>query len=454
LRNQVALFVCLLAFVLPFPAFQVLAQGQQASGKETGKARQQKAIPKNPEDVHRSQPPAPASAMEARKKFVSDVVNAAVDLAQGDPQDRLRVLAAAANVMSSVSPEKAREFADEGVQLEIRLVASGKKPAVSIMERGQMKCSVAQDFVEMLPVASVAAAEQSILGALSTCRRETLEPVKRKLKDAMQSGVLAPRALLAAMEAEGLKSPWSTEQFPALFQSLPRDAEKVSKEAPNFAAMFARVAPEIDATVAGEAGLHLLEWLGRLQQGDERNLAVNITTGTLQNILGEEKYKELLGKNVMALQVAQTAGQPGEIGHEDEENVSVLKALDANGSDQSEILRELPPSLRAREAAAHGFASGTGGDPEGAKKYFDMAFSALNEVWEQREKQNTAAEVVQEVSEAAAHVDTVAALRRVQGLSDPSAQAIGMLAVARVALSRQIDAPPPPQAREHHSGQQ
>jgi hypothetical protein len=39
---------------------------------------------------------------------------------------------------------------------------------------------------------------------------------------------------------------------------------------------------------------------------------------------------------------------------------------------------------------------------------------------------------VEEVSEAAAHVDAVDALQRAQRLQDPSARAIGMIAVARV----------------------
>jgi hypothetical protein len=42
--------------------------------------------------------------------------------------------------------------------------------------------------------------------------------------------------------------------------------------------------------------------------------------------------------------------------------------------------------------------------------------------------------VVQEVSEAAAQVDPVQALQRAQGLPHPSAQANGMLAVARVVI--------------------
>jgi len=47
-----------------------------------------------------------------------------------------------------------------------------------------------------------------------------------------------------------------------------------------------------------------------------------------------------------------------------------------------------------------------------------------------------APEVVQEVSDAAAQVDPVAALQRSQKLQDPSAEAISMLAVARVVESR------------------
>jgi hypothetical protein len=171
-------------------------------------------------------------------------------------------------------------------------------------------------------------------------------------------------------------------------------------------------------------------------------------------LFGDEKYKELLGKNVMAMQVAQTAGQPAEIGHDDEENVSVLRAMDEKGTDQFGALQDMPPSLRAREAAAHGFATGTVGDADSAKKYFDMAFSALNEVWDQRDKQPKAAEVVQEVSEAAAQVDPVTALRRTQGLNDPAAQAIGMLSVARVALSRQVPEVPDSQASQTHTGRE
>ncbi len=110
--------------------------------------------------------------------------------------------------------------------------------------------------------------------------------------------------------------------------------------------------------------------------------------------------------------------------------------MDDASRDQTAAVEKLAPSLRARQAAAHGFASGTAGDRKLADRYFDIAFSAVNAVWDDRDKVKNAPAVVEEVSEAAAQVDPVAALIRAQHLQDPSAQAIGMLAVARVALGR------------------
>jgi hypothetical protein len=49
-----------------------------------------------------------------------------------------------------------------------------------------------------------------------------------------------------------------------------------------------------------------------------------------------------------------------------------------------------------------------------------------------------AAAVVQEISEAAAQVDSLNALTRAQKLRDSSAQAIAMLAVARVVASNGV----------------
>ena len=97
----------------------------------------------------------------------------------------------------------------------------------------------------------------------------------------------------------------------------------------------------------------------------------------------------------------------------------------------------MPPSLRAREAAASGFASGiTDANRKEADHYFDIAFSALNDAWDNRATIRNVQAVVQEVAEAAAQVDAVDALQRTRRLQDPTEQAIGMLAVARVVASR------------------
>ncbi len=136
----------------------------------------------------------------------------------------------------------------------------------------------------------------------------------------------------------------------------------------------------------------------------------------------------------MAQQVAATADKDAVLTPPQEENVSVLQAMQKT-DDRTSELEALPPSMRAREAAASGFASGTAGDRKTADHYFDIAFSSLDEVWSSRAALHTSAPaVVQEVSEAAAQVNPTDALQRTQRLQDPSAEAIGMLAVARVVV--------------------
>ena len=66
-----------------------------------------------------------------------------------------------------------------------------------------------------------------------------------------------------------------------------------------------------------------------------------------------------------------------------------------------------------------------------------MAYSAADEAWADRGGKNLAP-MIQEVNEAAAQVDPIDALRRAQGLQDDSAKAIGMIAVARVVLSKNL----------------
>ncbi len=375
-------------------------------------------------------------AITAQQKFVLDVVQSAVALPQSDQQDRLRVLTSAANVVGPLKPSLAKEFAKEGMRIEQELISTGVKPAVSILEAGHVACSAAQAFVENVPDAQVGAAEQSLISAESMCPRRATESVRRKLENAMQQGVVAPRVLLATIEQVGSKTSWAEEQFVKLFASLPADAEAFRKEAPNFAAMYDRMAPDLSKDAVQTSGLRLLVWLGKMKEGGARNLALNITTGAMKQALGEKAYNSALENDVIAQQVARAAGQPGDAERPEEEQVSVLAAMDRRGTDRIPELQKLPPSLRAREAAASGFASGTSGDLKQANRYFDLAFASLEDVWSARDKSDAPA-VIEEVSEAAAQVDPVDALKRAQRLQDPSASAIGMIAVARVVAGHQ-----------------
>jgi hypothetical protein len=244
--------------------------------------------------------------------------------------------------------------------------------------------------------------------------------------------------MLALMDRVGVSSRWSEQQFIDMFGNLPSDAEAFRSEAPNFAAMFDDVATKVDQDTAKTAGLHLLDWLRKLKDSGERNLAVNITTESLKEVLGE-KYDEALASDALAQSVARTAGQQGEVGHPQEESVSVLQAMNQEPADQGanvEDLKMLPASVRARRAAADGFAAGSAGKKAIANRYFDVAFSAADDSWSQRTPQKDAVGMLQEVSEAAANVDPMNALQRAQHLQDPTAQAISMLAVARVVVTQ------------------
>src|SRR5262252_7579088 len=115
------------------------------------------------------------------EKFVVDTVNMAVALPQPDPQDRLRVLASAAEVVSTVDRTLAKTLWKQGVQVESELVRTGKTPAVSMMAGGHSDCAAAQNFIENLPQDSVVKGEQALIGAVSSCPKETVDPVSRKL---------------------------------------------------------------------------------------------------------------------------------------------------------------------------------------------------------------------------------------------------------------------------------
>lgn len=374
----------------------------------------------------------------AQKNFVLQVVKSAVALSQPDPQDRLRVLNSAVNVTLAIAPIYAARLAKEGTRIETELIAVGQKPVVSLIASGRADCSTVKTFVDDLFPKSVVMAEQALIGAVTKCPKMTLETLKNKVDAAMEQGIIAPRLTMAIMDRLGPQSPWTQDRFVKMFSMLPSDVEKeeTMSEAPNFAAMYAGMADKLNKDIARTTGLNLLEWLGKLESSGLRSMAINITTSGMKAALGEEKYHEALAGNVMARQSAETQVVPAEIPTEQEESASVLRAMGGSGSEQQETLRQLPPSLRAREAAANGFARGTSGDLKSAEVFFDMAFAAADETWSQRNTTNRAAEVIEEVSEAAAHVDAVNALTRAQRLQDPTAQAIGMIAVARVVAGR------------------
>ena len=402
-----------------------------------GTAQQQS----NPSLKRSAKPQAAAPASPAKltreQKFVIDTVRMAVALPESDPQDRLRVLSTAADVVSPIDKKMARGFWNEGARIETDLVRIGQTPAISMMSSGLVDCAAALNFVENLPDNAVLRAEQSLIGAITSCPKQTLDPVSRKLDAGLEKRIVASRALMAAMAALGESSAWSQQHFAKMFDALP-DPKENAAEAENIAAMYMQMSGSVSKDIATKSGLQLLTWLGKIDDSPLRTLSITITTEAMQHALGAEGYKKALESDVVANTTVQNAGQQREIERPQPEGVSILSAMDNRSTDQTERLRALPAPQRAREAAASGFATGTGGNKQQASKYFDMAFSAADEVWDARTPEQNAAAVVQEISEAAAQVDSLNALSRAQKLRDSSAQAIAMLAVARVVASNGV----------------
>src|ERR1700761_8358225 len=234
------------------------------------------------------QPAPPAGAkLTPGQKFVVDTVQMAVALPESDQQDRLRVLSAAADVVSPINKKMAKNYWSEGARIETDLVRLGQKPAVSMMSGGQVDCNVALSFVENLPEASVLVAEQSLIGAITTCPKQTLDPVSTKLDAGLEKHVVASRALMAAMAAQGEASAWSQQHFAKIFSSLP-DPQTNAAEAENLAAMYTQMSGAVDKDVAAKAGLQLLTWLGKGEDSPLRTLSIHITTGAMQQALGAE----------------------------------------------------------------------------------------------------------------------------------------------------------------------
>jgi len=406
--------------VLFFPGEGIIAQGGRADAVPMGASV--------------NAPDPTKKALSPHNRFAYDVVRAAVALPQGNPQDRLRVLAAAAAVIAPIRPLMARIYSREGLRVEQDLIQRGEQPSTSMLGAGAVDCKAVQVLVESIPVRRVDAAEPSVVAAIAQCPA-VRSSAQRLVSAGLEEKKLAPRATLALMERAGLSSLWSKEKFEKLFNSLPSDAESIGREAPNIAAMYATVSGAVDVGVAQKAGVSFLLWLGKLPEGGDRTMSVNVTSAAMKQVLGDKGYEEALASDVMARQVAQSAGGAAEISRPFEELASVLKAMDFAKEDRVQELEALPASQRAREAAASGFASGTGGDRKLASRYFDLAFNSVNLVWRERESTSDAAGIVQEVSEAAAQVDSLDALRRTRGLDDAAAQAIGMISVARVVAS-------------------
>src|SRR5215467_5712904 len=294
-------------------------------------AAQQGSNPKLAAKSHASVPDAPVKLTQ-EQKFVMDTVRMAVALPEPDPQDRLRVLSTAADVVSPIDKKMAKNFWHEGARIESELVRLGETPAISMMSSGQVDCAAALSFVENLPVDAALRAEQSLIGAITSCPKQTLDPVSRKLDAALEKHVVAARALMAAMAAQGQDSAWSQQHFEKMFGSLP-DPKENAAEGENFAAMYAQMSPSVARDIASKSGLQLLTWLGKVEDSPVRTLAIRITTEAMQQALGKESYEKALQSDVVANATVQNAGQDREIQRLEPENVSILSAMDNRGTD-------------------------------------------------------------------------------------------------------------------------
>ncbi|PSH05617.1 MAG: hypothetical protein CXZ00_00250 [Acidobacteria bacterium] len=377
---------------------------------------------------------------EARKRFAYEAVRGAVAVTQRDPQDRLRVLGTAARVIAPIFPELAKIYIREGLRVEQALIQRGDQPESSMLNSGLIGCGVAQTLIENITVQQVDAADTTVVAAISTCPA-VVASAQKLIEAGLQEKKLAPRATLALMEHAGLKSAWSLNKFEKLFDSLPMDAGHKEQEAPKLAAVYARAAGEVDRSLARKAGLRLLLWLGKLNDGENRAVAANVTTAAMKQALGPKEYEDALAGDVMARRVAQSSRGEEEVSHPMDQPASVLKATGPAKMDRIQELEEMPPARRAREAAASGFTTRRGGDIELGARYFDLAFNSLNAVWSGRENEREAIAVIMEVSGAAAQVDPIDALRRSRELDYPCAQAIGMIGVARVLATLEQNAP-------------
>ena len=407
-------------------------------------AQEQQKVPPHPtrESMGPARGVSVAPAQVAvRSKFALNVLQSAVTLPQNDPQDRLRVLVSAARLANSLSSPWKKALAREGIELESRLIASGQRPQVSMVEAGFVDCAAVTDLVEALRPEAMVMADQTVSAAVTACPKTSLEVVERKLGDALQHGAVPPRALMSAMHAAGAKSNWSLQQFEAVFSSLPAPKESAA-QAPLFATLYEQFAGASDTGAARDAGAKLLVWIGKMETGPERIQAATIATGAMKRILGEKRFQEVLESDPIAHQAAQLAGQPMQMPSPAEESAIQVGRLDPK-EDHTGDLENYPAPRRAREAAAYGFVTGSAGDKQLAQRYFDIAFGALDDAWADRIPGIELSGTIEEVSQAAALVDPVTALVHAQRLQNNSTQALSMLAVAQAVLTRQPESQRP-----------
>ena len=395
----------------------------------------QKKTPPHPTRKNAAPTRAKVATTAGRQKFALDVLHTAVSLPENDPQDRLRVLVSAARVASLVSPPLAKSLAREGMELESRMLGSGQQPPVSMVESGLVSCASVGDFLEAIRPEALKAADKTLSAALASCPKQALPGAQRKLQDALQHGGVPPRAMMAAMRAAGDKSASTLQEFDAVFSSLP-DPKDSATDAPLFAALYEQFAPAVDSASARSSGVKLLEWIDKVDTSPDRVQAAATAVRAMRHALGAERFRELTESNPVVKQVADLSTQPTQMPTPDEEAPIHVGALDTK-EDQTSELQDLPAPSRARKAAAYGFAAANAGNKQMASRYFDIAFGAINELWSNQLPGVNVPALIEEVSEAAATSDPVAALEQAQRLQDTSAQAISMVAVAQVVMTRQ-----------------
>jgi hypothetical protein len=242
---------------------------------------------------------------------------------------------------------------------------------------------------------------------------------------------------MAVMLARGVDSQWTQAHVEKAFASLP-DPKEGTALAEDYGALYSSVAGALDKTLARKTGLQLLSWIARVDDSPGKSRAIRTIGAGMQKSLGDQEYRQALESDAVANVLVHRAEADQKPQASSKPGVSVLAALTNSDKDQADRLRKLPPVQRAREAAAQGFASAQSRDKQRADQYFDMAFSAVDEAWETRAEHADIDAMVQEVGEAAAQSGPLEAFERSQKLRDSSAQAIAMLAVARVVASKGV----------------